>query len=65
MRQAALAAAARFREHARLCRRTAFVMEPSFAKDAVFRLAARWELMARAEAQAVVELAEPALANDA
>ena len=49
---------ARLREKARRCRRAAFAMEPSVARDAIERIAARWDLIAAAAE------ATPAAAND-
>jgi len=54
------AAVSRLRDKARICRRASFRMQPSLARSAMERIAARWEIMAAAEAR----LASETPAND-
>jgi hypothetical protein len=56
------AALARLREKARQCRRAAWKMEPSPARSALERLAARWDLIAEAERR---QAERTSAANDA
>lgn len=56
------AAISRLRDRARQCRRAAWKMEPSEARSALERLAARWDVIAEAERR---QAERTSAANDA